>query len=574
MFKSGERVGYKYIIISDEPLGKGGWGTVWLAKNVQKDLVVAIKVLNYDELVLAAAEKMRPKELLNYGKKLRSLFHREGTSLERLAGHSNVVSVLDSDVCKKENDAATIVSFIVMEYIEGDNGLSLVGCNDISKCLRVALGACSGLAYAHSFNIIHRDIKPGNILLGNNGCVKVTDFGLAKNLDESTGEFTARGIGTVQYMAPEQYSRDPKTNEKTDIYQFGATLFYIFTGVYADPHNLLEQFSTDPKSSLSPIEINPNIPKSVSDLIMRMLSEEGKDRPGLKEVEETLQRAEQQSRSPNDVEINKYRYLEPIINIRRALKDRVKNEIEFLQSSANLVPGRQKKPVWYATVLLRPLITAPDGSKSLANSFTLIYFVEYTGSKITAVADWDNNAALTHTPLPIEKCCAGLPIRWHDERDAWRDQYGDNFYWIQPDHQRLGQPKYIILDNVRDARTVAAYRPNLVYDNYATADKVPNWPRSVGWGLIDSETREPKLMSQDIETEIIVPIYSSASSNIEGEMNEVLGVVNFEWDEPFSPQERQYMANEIIHHIHNRHILGVTRFTCEVLYNVTLPDDN
>jgi serine/threonine protein kinase len=551
-------------------LGEGGMGSVWLAKdNTAKDFYVALKVLNSDALLNDASRGMNAREILQYDHKLKELFLREGQAMKQLGGHSNIVTVFDFGISPKTNDRANVIYYMTLEYVDGENGSFLIEKkvyeSDYAKCLKIALKVCLGLSHAHTNGVIHRDVKPSNILIGQN-IVKIGDFGLAKILSESTKSFTVPDGGTVYYMAPEQHGANPVTDKGTDIYQFGATLFHIFTGLIGDHHGLLTSLAQEKRSNLTPAELNPRVSKSVSDLIVGMLSKEPKHRPTLDFVQQTLEKeifASQETRILD-------RYRTPIVNIRRALKERVLTELDFIKDTADLVPGK-KHPIWYATFLLRPLLPADNGQQKLADYFTLIYFAEYTGREITGTSDWDDDPSLTHRRLRISDCCSGLPIRWYTkERDSWRPTYGDEFYTPHVEDRRL---QYMILSDVKKARFDSKIPDNLIRANYATADLVEEWKKAVGWDLRDRETKAPKSMSQDIETEIIVPVYCLASGSVERPKNEVLGVVNFEWDEAMSRERRNDIARQIVEHIQKENIFAMTYFTCDVLYNITLPED-
>ena len=367
-------------------------------------------------------------------------------------------------------------------------------------------------------------------------------------------------------MAPEQCAANPRTDEMTDVYQFGATLFQILTGRNADHNGLLTWLSADRKSALTPAELNSKVSKGVSDIVIRMLSAEPADRPGLQMVREVLQREISQSSQVAALD----RYHPSITSIRRALKERVEKEINFIKDAADLAPSSQNYPTWYATFLLRPLLPANDGEQRLADYFTLVYFAEYTGDKVTGTSDWDDDPSLTYKKLYINNCCSGLSVRYATEKHDWRVNFGDAFYTAYAEHMRL---QYLILDDVKKARFNPDVRDNLVRANYSTADPVAQWKRAVGWDLRDKRTKKKKNMSQNIETEIIVPVYCLASGSVERPKNEVVGVANFEWDEPMTPQRRHDLARQIVEHIQKDNVFAITYFACDVLYNITLPDD-
>src|SRR6185295_8009692 len=289
MLRIDEVVDHKYKVV--RLLGEGGMGSVWLAVDLRHNrLPIALKLLDSHK-IFDSKTRVSPQQALDDDYKFRKLFLREAGVMRQLTGHSNIVSVIDADSCPKAGDNARILFYIAMEYIEGDNAESLVGTGDFKDVLRVALGAAKGIAVAHSLNIIHRDIKPSNILVGKNGAVKVSDFGIAKILGQTTADFTVPFFGTRAYMAPEQLQAHPHSNAHTDVYQFGATLYHLLTGLYANPHGLLSDFFSESQlSSQTPSIILPSIPESISNLVMRMLSKDPEVRPDFEEIKTQLQR--------------------------------------------------------------------------------------------------------------------------------------------------------------------------------------------------------------------------------------------------------------------------------------------
>lgn len=202
----GEVISERYKIV--KYLG-GGMSFVYLATDIILNREVVVKMIKADPL---------DKE-----KSVRR-FQREVESTIQLS-HPNIVSVLDVD----ETDEYHI---LVTEVVHGVNLKEHILKNsplDIDEVIRIAMMTLRGIEHAHDRGIIHRDIKPQNILLDTNGRVKITDFGIAKALSETRMTETNQVIGSVQYISPEQ-AKGQNTDERTDIYSFGVMLFELLTG--------------------------------------------------------------------------------------------------------------------------------------------------------------------------------------------------------------------------------------------------------------------------------------------------------------------------------------------------------
>lgn len=192
-------------------LGKGGMGEVFLARQISLDRLVALKTLSKE---LSKREDFVQR------------FQREAKSMARL-DHPNVVKVYAVDSFRGLNFAA-------IEYIDGQSAqawLDKLQRMEIGDAVHIALVCAEALRHAHDLNMVHRDIKPDNILITSKGVVKVADFGLAKALDEDVSMTqSGTGLGTPLYMAPEQARDAKRVDQRSDIYALGSTLYHLLTG--------------------------------------------------------------------------------------------------------------------------------------------------------------------------------------------------------------------------------------------------------------------------------------------------------------------------------------------------------
>ena len=234
-------------------LGHGGMAKVELARDTELDRPVAIKRLAEN---LAANDGYQQR------------FLREARLAARLS-HPNIVAVYDAG---SENG----VPFIVMEYVEGETVNDLLGRRrrlEPTEAVAFALQACSGLEAAHEAGLVHRDIKPRNLLITTEGILKIADFGIARSLDGT--QLTAAGtvLGTAGYLAPEQAAGEPVT-AAADIYALGAVLYELLTGRPPyEADNLAELFVKQTEGSITPLrELAPAAPARLEDAVMRALA--------------------------------------------------------------------------------------------------------------------------------------------------------------------------------------------------------------------------------------------------------------------------------------------------------------
>jgi DNA-binding LytR/AlgR family response regulator len=246
----------------DTEIGRGGMGVVYRARDLRLKRTVAIKVL--------------PPELA-FRADIRTRFQREAEIAARLS-HRNIVPIYAVD----ERDG---IVFFVMEYVEGDNLATRVGRGPavpIALALHIMHDVAAALGYAHAHDVIHRDIKPDNILLPSTGSdIKVTDFGIARAALEATGpeiRITGPGvaIGTPAYMSPEQCAGDTEIDGRSDLYSLGVVAYHMLTG--SPPFKSRSSVALLAKHvSERPVAIDRvrrNIPGYLSGVVMRLLEKD------------------------------------------------------------------------------------------------------------------------------------------------------------------------------------------------------------------------------------------------------------------------------------------------------------
>jgi eukaryotic-like serine/threonine-protein kinase len=192
-------------------LGFGGMSTVHLAMDLRLERQVAVKLL---------AEHLADDPAFV------SRFQREAQAAARLV-HPNIVQVFDSG-----EDSRTGQYFIVMEYIEGSSCAEILrddGWVEVDEGLSIIEQACEGLHYAHRNGVVHRDVKPGNLLRAREGDVKLADFGIAKATEQSSITQVGSVLGTAAYLAPEQ-ARGEEAGPSADLYALGVVTYQLISG--------------------------------------------------------------------------------------------------------------------------------------------------------------------------------------------------------------------------------------------------------------------------------------------------------------------------------------------------------
>lgn len=229
-------------------LGRGGMGTVYRAREQRLDRTVALKVFTAQ----GGDQELFVQRL-----------KREGRLMAKLE-HPNVLGIYDAAML----DDGT--AYLSLEYVEGEDlqkRLLEKKRLKVKEAIRIAVNVCNGLSAVHALGIVHRDIKPANVLLGADGSVKVTDFGVSKesDLEQNTSlTMTGTAIGSVDYMSPEQ-SRGEPLDARSDIYSVGILLYEMLSGM-------------TPRGVIKPLA-KRGVPKELDKLVMRCLQREPTNRP-------------------------------------------------------------------------------------------------------------------------------------------------------------------------------------------------------------------------------------------------------------------------------------------------------
>ena len=356
MLSSGQKIGERYEIVKS--IGEGGMANVYLANDTILDRKVAIKVLRGD---------------LSQDEKFIRRFQREALSVSNLS-HPNVVEVYD--VGEEEGQ-----HYIVMEYIEGKTLKQLLnkrGTLTLSEVIDIMNQLTDGLAHAHDAYIIHRDIKPQNIMIEDDGLIKITDFGIAMALNSTQLTQTNSVMGSVHYLPPEQANGKGSTM-KSDIYSLGILMYELLTGnVPFKGDNAVEIALKHLKERLPSIRRqNPTIPQSVENIVLKATAKNPKNRyDSVKEMhddliaclnEEHLNDKKYVYKYPeNDIDdtkiVNESKKQKSDIEEPKDLDDlKEKRKIEEAQSDGFVVPSKKEKikfPIILASILLGLLIIA------------------------------------------------------------------------------------------------------------------------------------------------------------------------------------------------------------------------
>jgi hypothetical protein len=249
--------GYEFV----EKLGAGSAGAVYKARQISMDRMVAIKILPGG---LAADERFIER------------FYREARAVAKL-NHPNVVTGIDV------GESAGLYYF-VMEYVDGDSlevRLKKDGALNEAEALEIVRQVALALEHAYRNGIVHRDIKPGNVLMTQGGVAKLADLGVAKQAGGEGGGTGGRVFGTPYYMSPEQARAEIDIDFRSDIYSLGATLYHLLSGEppfrgHPPAVVMAKQIAEEPEDIQ---DINPAVSSSAAELVAHMMAKKPEDRP-------------------------------------------------------------------------------------------------------------------------------------------------------------------------------------------------------------------------------------------------------------------------------------------------------
>jgi len=243
-------------------LGVGGMSSVQLAFDQRLERYVAIKLL---------AEHLADDPTFV------SRFRREALSAARLV-HPNIVQVFDFGFDERARQ-----HFIVMEHVPGHSCAELLrdhGPMEVEQAVDVISQACRGLDYAHRNGVVHRDVKPGNLLVSDSDVVKLADFGIARATDQSSITQVGSVLGTAAYLAPEQ-ARGEEAGPRADLYSLGVVAYQLLTGrLPYEASSLSELALKQQREPPPPVdELNPRVPPELADAIGMALALDKEERP-------------------------------------------------------------------------------------------------------------------------------------------------------------------------------------------------------------------------------------------------------------------------------------------------------
>ncbi|MGN6168758.1 MAG: protein kinase domain-containing protein, partial [Solirubrobacteraceae bacterium] len=246
----------------DSRLGIGGMSSVYLAFDQRLERSVAIKLL---------AEHLADDPAFV------SRFRREALSAARLV-HPNIVQVFDFGFDETQHQ-----HFIVMEHVPGRSCAQLLrdrGPLHVDQVVEIIAQACMGLDYAHRNGVIHRDVKPGNLLVSDAEVVKLADFGIARATDQSSITQVGSVLGTAAYLSPEQ-SRGEEAGPRADLYSLGVVTYQLLSGrLPYEASSLTELALKQQREAPMPLErLNPEVPRTLSDAVAMSLALDKAQRP-------------------------------------------------------------------------------------------------------------------------------------------------------------------------------------------------------------------------------------------------------------------------------------------------------
>jgi len=331
----GTVLGNRYEILSE--IGSGGMAKVYRAKDRYLQRIVAIKLL---------------KEEFREDSEFLKRFDTEAQAAASLT-HPNIVQIYDIGV---DNNRY----YIVMEFVDGITLKEYImrkGALDWKEAVNISLQILSALAKAHSRNIIHRDIKPTNIIMTSEGIPKVADFGIARSLVSETDTVRIDTIGSVHYSSPEQ-ARGGYTDEQSDIYSMGVTMFEMVTGVLPFEGETPVSVALKHIQEVPPVpsSIKPDIPQALDEIILTAMAKSRQDRYAtVSELINDLKKLQSKPGSADDIllpDIKKHGRPEPR-NTQEPLEEEFDMANKYKKSSST---GKRSKSNGNNNKFLMPII--------------------------------------------------------------------------------------------------------------------------------------------------------------------------------------------------------------------------
>ncbi len=313
----------------EEKIGSGGMADVYKAHDRLLARPVAVKILH--EAYRADVEFIER-------------FHREAKSAARLS-HPNIVSIYDVGVAGNDH-------YIVMEYVQSSTLKKKIqdeGPLDLLTATRIAKDIANGLTHAHANNIVHCDIKPHNILMTADGHAKITDFGIARAVTESTLTYGGSVIGSVHYFSPEQ-ARGGAITPKSDVYSLGIVLYEMLTNKlpFTGDNPVAIAMKHVEEEAISPSRYRPQIPPMLEAIVCRAMSKSPEIRPSSFELVQELSNVESVlsttiKSDPDATQLIKRPEIPPRRTVRQGLGTQVKPEERTPEPVAESTPFYKSK---------------------------------------------------------------------------------------------------------------------------------------------------------------------------------------------------------------------------------------